>query len=510
MLLGLGLAWTSILRIPLMTSAVRHLDSDLAVDGLVLSDLVEGRWRWHFPGTPHMGVVPIWLSAVQTRLWGTGPSVLVSGGVVAWGLVVVATFLLAFRTFGRRVACWSLVPLVFSSTGLIWLSGRITGGHLTTLLWHVGGVLGMAGCLRRGGVWRCGLLGLWCGLGLWLDTMFAFTIVGIGAAVVVTWTRGRPARSLALGSAFAVGLVVGLMPKVIGGAVDPYDAYGEQFSPIWRADVLAGHARLLAMECLPRLVSGHRLPDGRMLMGAGGRLGRPAEADLAVAWLAMGSFVASVAALAWRTLRGRDRDERAVGVALLVSSAAIGAAFVVNRNIFNSDNYRYLIFWVAMWAVGFGALADGLSRVRHWGRPLAIGLTAAWCVLLTIDAGRWYVEHAWVDDRLRPVWATEAQALLKQHPTATHVFGDYWHVYRLAYLSGGRVVGVPSPFYPNRFAGWSESFDPSRSVLVVLMPAPRDWEALFEAAWVRDGGTPGAWRSAKTIFWSDPSRYFVR
>ena len=40
-------------------------------------------------------------------------------------------------------------------------------------------------------------------------------------------------------------------------------------------------------------------------------------------------------------------------------------------------------------------------------------------------------------------------------PDVTHVFGGYWDVYRLAFLSGGRVGGIPFPMYPNRFPGWS-------------------------------------------------------
>ena len=58
--------------------------------------------------------------------------------MVAYGLVVVATFLLNRRAFGPSVAAWGLVPLAFASTGTIWLSGRITGGHLLAAAWHAG------------------------------------------------------------------------------------------------------------------------------------------------------------------------------------------------------------------------------------------------------------------------------------------------------------------------------------------------------------------------------------
>ena len=35
-----------------------HLDSDLAVDGLTLLEATRGHWRWHYPGTPYMGIAP--------------------------------------------------------------------------------------------------------------------------------------------------------------------------------------------------------------------------------------------------------------------------------------------------------------------------------------------------------------------------------------------------------------------------------------------------------------------
>ena len=50
----------------------------------------------------------------------------------------------------------------------------------------------------------------------------------------------------------------------------------------------------------------------------------------------------------------------------------------------------------------------------------------------------------------------------------THVFGDYWDVYRMAFLSGKRVAGIPYPMYPNRFRGWSRGLGPGQGKLLVL------------------------------------------
>ena len=124
------------IRVPLVLNAHDHLDSDLAVDGLTLRDALDGHWRWHYPATPSMGITPVLSSYVQALVWGANPITLVSGGTLIWCLVVVSTFWLAARTYGLEVAGWTILPLVFSSLGTIWLSGRITGGHLLTLVWH--------------------------------------------------------------------------------------------------------------------------------------------------------------------------------------------------------------------------------------------------------------------------------------------------------------------------------------------------------------------------------------
>ena len=121
---------------PLILNADDHLDSDLSVDGLTLIDALHGQWRWHYPGTPHMGILPLVFSYPQALVLGTSAVTLVSGGTLIWLLIVTSTFWLAWKTYGPSVAAWAILPLVFSSTGTIWLSGRITGGHLLTLAWH--------------------------------------------------------------------------------------------------------------------------------------------------------------------------------------------------------------------------------------------------------------------------------------------------------------------------------------------------------------------------------------
>ena len=206
MVLGLGLVWTVLIRVPLILNAEDHLDSDLAVDGLTLIDALHGQWRWHYPGTPHMGILPLFFSYPQALIWGANAVTLVSGGTLIWLLIVAGTFWLAWKTYGPSVAGWAILPLVFSSTGTIWLSGRITGGHLLTLAWHTLAFVGLHACLSKGGRLRAAALGLWCGLGLYLDMMFLFTLFGLVPAAILGWfLGGRWRLKLGTVAAFLLG-----------------------------------------------------------------------------------------------------------------------------------------------------------------------------------------------------------------------------------------------------------------------------------------------------------------
>jgi hypothetical protein len=546
MMLGLGLVWTVVIRVPLILNAEDHLDSDLAVDGLTLLDAVNGHWRWHYPGTPYMGILPVFASYPQAKMWGADPITLVSGGTVIWVLVVASTFWLARKAFGLGVAGWAIVPLVFSSLGTIWLSGRITGGHLLTLAWHNLAFVGLHACLTRGGCKRAAALGVWCGLGLYLDAMFLFTLAGLVPAAALAWLLGRRSRSgIGLAAVFLGGMVLGLLPGAIGRWADPYDAYPSQFVATFERPAIVGHARLLLLRCLPRLIAGTELDTleragvsmQALGLGAPSARGRgrisPARAgwDEGLAILFVVGFVGAVARLARDPARTPDPARKAVSRGTLASALLIVAGFLVNRNIYNSDNYRYLIFLLTPWALGFGLLMDDLVRQKWLGR-LAAGVVAVLLVeVMTTTAFLWYRDERFYIDQLGvparsppPKWSEltvvadgpgPRRSMIRSDfsvpADVTHVLGGYWDVYRMAFLSGKRVMGIPLSMYPNRFPGWSRGLGAARGKLLVLFPyeQPRtgstpavpevglvrsargvDRRSALVTPWIRDGRDP--------------------
>jgi len=522
-----AVGWSVLLRVPLIQNAPVHLDSDLAVDGLTLREAAGGHWRWHYPGTPYTGIGSVLLSWAQARIWGADPVTLVSGGTVAHVLLIVAVFTLAWRIFGRGVAIGSLVPLTFVSTGVLWLSGRITGGHLLIVAWSAWAWLLLHEMWVRPGLRSAIVLGCWCGLGVYLDSMFVMTLAGIVFACLIgaimegftgqsrapgdgswmgrrSWT-GRLTRGLAL----VVAFLAGAAPRTIGQWVEPYDAYNEQFS--WSLDsrLLAEHSRILLLDCLPRLVAGHRLPGleaepDPALLGTGAPIQQSTKSREGFRWcplpltiLALGFFAAALLALGAAALYAPASVQRMIAAGMLASALAIAAGFLVNRNIFNSDNYRYLGLLLIPWSVGCGLVlwrAVRLAGPASWtGVALAIALAA----LFTCDATAWYRQLGWIDERFLPVRRRlddPALRWLGDHPEIRSIFGGYWDVYRLSFLSGAEVKGVPYPVFPNRFPEWSAGLPGGRPEILLARRSPEGQlflnTALREAGEVlyREGG----------------------
>ena len=494
---GLAAVWAAIVRIPLIINAHVHLDSDLAVDGLTLLDATRGQWRWHYPGTPFIGIGPVLCSLPQAMIWGATPSTLVSGGTVVFLALMLVTLVLAWKAYGPSVAAWSLLPLACASTGVVWLSGRITGGHLVAAVWHAGAFAVLVSCLERRRVWTWGMLGLWCGLGFYLDPMFGLSLAGLGPAALVgvLGTRVRAGAFLSF-AAFAGAFVIGAAPRVIGERSDAHNAYLTQFETVTQPALIQSHALTLVAECLPRLIAGHQIPwletdpePTALLTPSPARRASQvtplAIAVTAVSGLALAFAIAHILASCWSA---PTRAGRAVAIGLVIASAGAFAGFIANRNIFNSDNYRYLVDLLVPWSLGFGMALDRLARGKGW-RPIAAWVFAVtFAVLMTLDLGRWYARFGWVDGHYLPVKASlddRALAWLEAHPDVLWITGGYWDVYRLSFLTGGRVRGAPFPIYPNRYPRAAPKRGDKRAQITRASPEGR----AFRDAGIRAGMT---------------------
>ena len=75
---------------------------------------------------------------------------------------------------------------------------------------------------------------------------------------------------------------------------------------------------------------------------------------------------------------------------------------------------------------------------------------------------------------------------LLAHPEVSSIHGSYWDVYRLSFLTGGKVKGVPFPIFPNRFPEWSASMPGGRPETLLVRRSPEAQFFLNSA--LRDGG----------------------
>ena len=189
-------------------------------------------------------------------------------------------------------------------------------------------------------------------------------------------------------------MLAGLVPREIGRAVDPYDAYPSQFAVTLEPRAIGEHARLLVLNCLPRLIAGTELNRSRKTQTFARRSRNRARSASSVAaqirsalrgrreWpaiLVIMAFLFALFRLARDPASTGIRARKAVSRGTLASALLIVAAFLVNRNIYNSDNYRYLIFLLTPWALGFGLSLSDLARRGRAGR------LAAWTHRGTFD-----------------------------------------------------------------------------------------------------------------------------
>jgi hypothetical protein len=249
---------------------------------------------------------------------------------------------------------------------------------------------------------------------------------------------------------FLVGFGVGLIPRVLGARVDPYDSYREQFVTIFHpinpgdgpiAWTQAGlltveHLRILGLECLPRLVAGPgwpgpaTYPDPRSL-----GLRKPRAGGSNVwEWSALGAglvvSILSAVGLIRVGVRPEGAPARPIVAGLVASSGLVLVAFIINRNIYDADNYRYLVPLIPAYALGFGAACDRLAaRGLGW---LAALIAVGHVVVMTGALVSWYQGFGWLEPP-RGEASAPLFAWLAEHPDVREVEGSYWDIYPLRF-----------------------------------------------------------------------------
>ena len=492
-----------LIRWPMMVYAYKHLDSDLAVDGLTLRDFVQnGNWRWHYPGTPHIGTLPVLISLPAVALWGEGPASLVFAGIAANILLILAIYLLVNRAYGTVPAILASLVLAAGGLGQVWLSARVTGGHLLSAAWLAWAWLFWTHLIDTKSLKSWAGLGLFCAIGIWIDSIFLLGIAGLGlSSVIISWQfrstipiKRRSIQALV----FTAFLPIGPLISKLGDGVN---VYGSQFEITTDPSALKEHARILLVECLPRLIIGRTLKTGSPEIS----MTHLKPADYLSSNYALAMVLTMMAVLflmTWLKLISPLTSKKssktssdsapdwvnALWYGLTFTALLTLSAFELNKNIFNADNYRYLVPLIPLLGMTYGLLSSAGPMFRQ-RRFLLILLT----LMLAIDVHFWQQVNGFyprlqtnTDKKLETYTNKDVVSLLTDPqpgplPAITDTFeADYWETYRALYLAQKPIsMGKPFGFFPNRFP--NESPPNPRFVLITNSPASLQMLPLIRA-----------------------------
>lgn len=487
----------------MMAYAYKHMDSDLAVDGLTLRDFIQNHhWRWHYPGTPHIGTLPVLISLPAISIWGEGPTSLVFAGVAANILLVTAVYHLVNRAYGIYPAIFAGLVLAAGGLGQVWLSARVTGGHLLAAAWLAWAWVLWSHLIQNQSLKSSAGLAFFCAIGIWIDSIFILGIAGIGLSSLIMAWQYRSTISLnrrfVQALLFLAILPVGLFISKLG---DGMNAYGAQFEITTDQSALIQHARILLIECIPRLIIGRTLKSGSPEIAMTHL--KPADylsSNYALVMvLTMIFIIVLLTSLKWisplisrkssiHTVHSPPDWVKSIWLGLAFTGVLTLSAFELNKNIFNADNYRYLVPLMPLMGMTYGYLAS--TGPMHTQRRFLLILLS---FLLTIDVHFWQQANGFhlfasanLDKNLESQNSKDVVSLLLGHqpdhlPAITDTFeADYWETYRALYLAKKPIsMGKPFGFFPNRFP--RESPANPRFVLITNSPASLQMLPLIRA-----------------------------
>jgi len=439
--LWLALAVGVALKVVLLATGSVGFHADEAVIGLMARHILQGAHPTFFYGQSYMGALDAYLVALSFLVFGPGVLAIRIVQIVLYLGTLITTYLLAYRLSGTRRAAGAAALLVALPPVLVSVYTTATLGDygeillLNNLLLLLG--WGILNGRRDGAGWWL-LVGLLAGLGWWSMSLIVTALLPLG--VIGLW---RLRRTLPLGKAalLMLGFAAGAGPWIAAVAADPAAIFTELFGVRFGQALAQAGSGGLAERALSLVA--FNLPA---LFGL-----RP---PWALEWIALPlgmPIVALYLFILWqaarRTLRQGAGGER---LTLLGGWGVLIAAFLFSP--FGSDpTGRYLLPLYPLLAILSGEWLGSVAW--HWKRP----------------SGRW-AAPALLGMILAYNLGGTVQAMVKNPPglttqfsAITHIpneydddliafldavgedrgYSTYWVAYRLAFLTGERIILVP-------------------------------------------------------------------
>ena len=421
------------LRVAYTYPVHRYLaDADSLLTGMRAFRILEGHTPVFYSGV-RIGALESYIHAAVFAVFGASRTTISVAPLLSGVLMLLAFFFLARRLVGRQAACFALLVFAFPPASFLFWT-YMPNGYPETVL------LGLAA------LWAAAesrehpesaalpvVFGLLSGLALW-NSLQALACVVPGAVLVLRSRRGLAETARALGLA-AAGFVLGAAPWIAYNALHPLASFRSNFAaqPVAGSEDLVSNMRRFALAQLPELVVTGDVEAG----------GTPIAGWRTAAALALVALNVAAVLVAFRRPPEALRRGRTIaqGLAPLGLAGMLAAAFFVLSEAGRTPGptTRYLLFVLPLLCACLGLL---LARLSLSSFPLALTLGLAVALfdlssysLLPGRALRRHLEAGAAGD------ARFVAFLGERHVGA--VFGDYWVVYPLNFLSKERVRGVP-------------------------------------------------------------------
>jgi Dolichyl-phosphate-mannose-protein mannosyltransferase len=476
-------AWTVILAAGIFLRALAAypsfrspLQSDGTMTGLTALEILHGHFRIFLFHGVRLGALESYLHVPVFLLFGATRGALYLAPFLAGSAGLVAYAFFARELLGEREGLVALL-LFAVPPPMVLLWNYLPFGYAETLLCTTVALgaavrIGSRGA-SRGAIF---LFGLAVGIGWWCS---ALSLMGtLPAALWIALRRPALLRSpRALGLA-AAGLAVGALPWIAINLRYPLISF--QSGAEWQSNFAFRSAGGLEQYLANAGRLAHRVPS-LLLRADGPRPAFFAPLVVAVGGVYLAAFVVALG-LAWRRVP-------AVRLPLLVA-ACTGLFFVVSAaGGVEGETVRYVLPAGLAAPLLLAALWGRLSRLGKAGRLSDVGGIAGDALLvlvLVVNASGYRLPGS--PRRSLERWQARSEDhllyLLEQRRVAW-VFGGYWDVYSLNFLSGERIKAVPDWSWAD-YHGYERSLGGSPAPLALV--SRHRGQA---AAWAKRAGLRG-------------------
>jgi len=214
-----------VLRIPVLYNSRSGLNSDEAVNALVIKHMMEGRdftfFNW---GTNYYGIVEGIFAVPFVAVFGYSPLAFKLSALIGFLILQISVFLLGQRLYGASAGIAAAAFLSVLSPMLIVWSTLASGGYCLIVGWGTITVLYALHLARRPSVARAAVLGWLFGFGLYIYQLYIVYLTTLAAALALATAcelaspEGR-AHARSLFRSFGVEGVVKALLACAGGFV---------------------------------------------------------------------------------------------------------------------------------------------------------------------------------------------------------------------------------------------------------------------------------------------------